>query len=109
MRYAALVGEQTRWHDAGWWGGAGWTVGDHHPRVWCAWGTSAFWRAVRALMTGRRQSPQLDVRAAVVEHISIIDRRFTKGVGRKFYYNPPNIKPKKFGGLGSVSRRKTLI
>ena len=28
MRVAALVGEQTRWHDAGWWRGAGRTVGD---------------------------------------------------------------------------------
>mmetsp|Transcript_34287 Transcript_34287/g.89621 ORF Transcript_34287/g.89621 Transcript_34287/m.89621 type:complete len:202 (+) Transcript_34287:284-889(+) len=41
VRDAALVGGQTRWHDAGWLGGAGWTVGDRHPRLWCAWGTSA--------------------------------------------------------------------
>eukprot|EP00966_Prymnesium_polylepis_P029709 690183-Prymnesium_polylepis.1 len=38
VRVAALMGEQTQWHDAGWWGGAGWTVGDRHPRLWCAWG-----------------------------------------------------------------------
>eukprot|EP00966_Prymnesium_polylepis_P139601 3225706-Prymnesium_polylepis.1 len=42
VRVAALVGEQTRWHDAGWWGAAGRTVGDRHPRLWCARGTSAF-------------------------------------------------------------------
>jgi len=42
VRYAAIVGGQTRWHDAGWLGGAGWTVGDRHPRLWCAWDTSAF-------------------------------------------------------------------
>eukprot|EP00966_Prymnesium_polylepis_P310693 7178366-Prymnesium_polylepis.1 len=41
VRVAALVGEQTWWHDAGWWGGAGRTVGDRHPRLLCAWGTSA--------------------------------------------------------------------
>eukprot|EP00966_Prymnesium_polylepis_P122415 2829461-Prymnesium_polylepis.1 len=40
VRYSALVGDQTRWHDAGCpRGGAGRTVGDHHPRLW---GTSAF-------------------------------------------------------------------
>eukprot|EP00966_Prymnesium_polylepis_P150202 3469532-Prymnesium_polylepis.1 len=42
VRDAALVGRQTRQHDAEWWGGAGQTVGDHHPRLWCAWGTSDF-------------------------------------------------------------------
>ena len=42
MRDSALVGGQTRQHDAEWWGGAGRTVGDRHPRLWCAWGTSAF-------------------------------------------------------------------
>eukprot|EP00966_Prymnesium_polylepis_P221138 5115236-Prymnesium_polylepis.1 len=40
VRVAALVGEQARWHGAGWWGSAGQTVGDRHPRLWCAWGTS---------------------------------------------------------------------
>ena len=39
---SALVGGDTRQHDAGWWGGAGRTVGDRHPRLWCAWGTSDF-------------------------------------------------------------------
>ena len=41
VRDLALVAGQTRQHDAGWWGGAGWTIGDRHPRLWCAWGTSA--------------------------------------------------------------------
>eukprot|EP00966_Prymnesium_polylepis_P221832 5132026-Prymnesium_polylepis.2 len=31
-------GGQTRQHGAGWWGGAGLTVGDRHSRLWCAWG-----------------------------------------------------------------------
>eukprot|EP00966_Prymnesium_polylepis_P070303 1634223-Prymnesium_polylepis.1 len=38
MRDAALVGGQTRQHGAEWWGGAGRTIGDRHPRLWCAWG-----------------------------------------------------------------------
>ena len=42
MRDAALVGGPTRWHVAGWWGGAGRTDGDRYPRLWCAWDTSAF-------------------------------------------------------------------
>eukprot|EP00966_Prymnesium_polylepis_P087807 2031729-Prymnesium_polylepis.1 len=42
VRVAALVGEQTLWHYAGWWIAAGRTVGDHHPRLWCALGASAF-------------------------------------------------------------------
>eukprot|EP00966_Prymnesium_polylepis_P171040 3953616-Prymnesium_polylepis.1 len=33
LRRSCLVGEQTRWHDVGWWGGAGRTVGDRHPRL----------------------------------------------------------------------------
>eukprot|EP00966_Prymnesium_polylepis_P153804 3551492-Prymnesium_polylepis.1 len=33
VRDAALVGGQTRWYDAGWWGGAGLSVGDRHPRL----------------------------------------------------------------------------
>ena len=42
MRNAALVAGQKRQPNAGWWGGAGWTVGDRHPRLWCAWDKSAF-------------------------------------------------------------------
>eukprot|EP00966_Prymnesium_polylepis_P189809 4398148-Prymnesium_polylepis.1 len=34
VRNSALVAGQTRQHDAGWWGGAVWTVGDRHPRLW---------------------------------------------------------------------------
>eukprot|EP00966_Prymnesium_polylepis_P220768 5106336-Prymnesium_polylepis.1 len=42
MRLSWVVGGQTRWRDTGWWGGAGRTVGDRHPRLWCAWGSPLF-------------------------------------------------------------------
>ena len=42
MRNAPLVAGQKRQHVAGWWGGAGQTVGGRYPRLWCAWGTSDF-------------------------------------------------------------------
>eukprot|EP00966_Prymnesium_polylepis_P311868 7206244-Prymnesium_polylepis.1 len=48
---SAECGGQTRWHYAGWWVGAGRTVGDRHPRLWCAWGgyaLSCFCPIVRA-------------------------------------------------------------
>eukprot|EP00966_Prymnesium_polylepis_P042195 980064-Prymnesium_polylepis.1 len=44
-RVVVRRGRRKTWpgpNDAGWWGGAGRTVGDRHFRLWCAWGTSAF-------------------------------------------------------------------
>ena len=55
MRNAALVAGQKRQPNAGWWGGAGWTVGDRHPRLWCAWDTSAFCSCCPIVRAGMRK------------------------------------------------------